>query len=246
MLSMSFAQSRLRQYLLIVLFVLSVAWISGEASQLLLRWRAQKLLANIASLQAGRSTWSDVQPIMKRWDKWSTPKGACIPESCTYQIDLIQTAPPFMVGNPNEGAKNYIPRLIDHVGIRSSAVRAGFTIDHGVVTVRWFGEQVTPPVRDWGISDGYIPYVSASSEQTSQFRERTGDQRLLHPNRMVQHRDSLVAVTFSSEEDPAEQTALMDFHFSCITRLRPCENEADLLPEAMRMWQEQVLSRASR
>ncbi len=105
---------------------------------------------------------------------------------------------------------------------------------------------MTPPVRDWGISDGYIPYVSASSAQTSQFRERAGNQQLLHPNRMAQHKDSLVAVTFSSDEDPAVQSALMDFHFACITRLSPCESEADLLPEAMRMWQEQVLSSASR
>jgi hypothetical protein len=246
MLSMSFAQSRLRRYVLIVLFVLSVAWISGEAAQLLLRWRAQKLLPNISSLRAGRSTWSDTQSIMQKWDQWSVPKGACTPEACTYQIDLIQTLPPFMVGNPNAGAKNYIPRVIDHIGLRSSAIRAGFTVDHGIVTVRWFGEQVTPPVRDWGISDGYIPYISASSEQTSQFLERAGDQRLLHPNRMVQHKDSLVAVTFSSDEDPAVQSALMDFQFSCITRLSPCESEADLLPEGMRMWQEQVLSRASR
>jgi hypothetical protein len=246
MLSMSSARSTVRQYLLALLFVLSVAWISGEAAQLLLRWRAQKLLADIASLHAGRSTWSDAQPMMQKWESCSVPKGPCTTESCTYQVDIIQTLPPFMVGDPAPGARNYIPRLMDHVGLRSAAARGGFTVDHGTIVFRWFGVQVTPPVSNWGISDGYIPYISASSAQTSQFRERAGDQRLLHPNRMVQHKDSYVAVTFSSDEDPAVQSALMDFHFSCITRLRPCESEADLLPEGMRMWQEQVLSRPSR
>jgi hypothetical protein len=239
-------RSRLRQFLLALFFVLSVAWISCEAAQLLLRWRAQKLHADIASLQAGRSTWSDAQPMMEKWKSLGAAKGPCTPAACTYQVDIIQTLPPFMVGNPAPGARNYIPRLTDHIGLRSAAARGGFTVEHGVVVFRWFGVQVTPPVSNWRDSGGYIPYVSASSAQTSQFRERAGDQRLLHPNRMVQHKDSYVAVTFSSGEDSTVQSALMDFQFSCITRFRPCETEADLLPEGMRMWQEQVLSLPSR
>jgi hypothetical protein len=63
---------------------------------------------------------------------------------------------------------------------------------------------------------------------------------------MAQNKASYIAVTFSPEEDAAEQSALMDFRFGCITRFSPCETEDQILPEALRMWQEQQLSRASR
>jgi hypothetical protein len=246
MLSMSFANTRTRQFLLTVLFIFGVAWISGEAAQLLLRWRGGKLLAEIRTLHAGRSTWSDVQPIMQQWNSWSVPKGACSAEACTYQIDLIQTLPPFLIGNPNGDTRNWAARITDHTGLRNSAVRAGFTIERGIVTTRWFGEQVTPPVRDWGVPEGYVPYLSVSSAESSQFHEHNGDQKLLHPNRLAQNKAFYIAVTFSPEEDAAEQSALMDFRFGCITRFSPCESEDQILPEAQRLWQEQQLSRASR
>lgn len=219
---------------------------SGEAAQLLLRWRGQKLLAEIRTLHAGRSTWADVQPIMREWDSWSAPKGACSEEACTYQIDVIQTLPPFLLGDPNGGAKNWIPRIVDHTGLRSAAVRAGFEIQRGVVATRWFGVQVTPPVRDWGVPDGYVPYLSVSSAESSQFHEHNVGQKLLHPNRLAQNKAAYIAVTFAPEEEPAEQSALMNFSFSCITRLTPCESEGQILPEALVIWQEQQLSRPSR
>jgi hypothetical protein len=246
MLSMSSTHPRTRQILLTVLFVLGVSWISGEAAQLLLRWRANKLLADIRTLHAGHSTWSDVQHIMQQWNRWSATNGACSEQSCTYQVDLIQTLPPSLIGNPNGSAKNWLARLTDHIGLRSSAVRAGFTVERGIVTTRWFGEQVTPPVRDWRVPADYVPYLSASSAEISQFHEHNAGQKLLHPNRLAQNKASYIAITFSPHEDPAEQSALMDFSFSCITRLSPCENEGEILPEALRMWQEQLLSRPSR
>lgn len=246
MLSMNHSQSRSRQITLALVFIFGFAWVAGEASQLLLRMRAQKLLADIGSLSAGRSTWSDAQPIMQKWQSSSVPKGTCTAEACTYRIELIQTLPPFLIGDPNPGARNWLPRLADHLGLRSSAARAGLNIEHGVVTTRWFGEQVTVPVRDWNPADNFVPYLTASSAETSEFGELTAGQKLLHPNRLVQHKATYVAVTFSPAEDPTEQAALMDFRFSCITRFRPCESEGDILPEALQMWQEQLLPRPSR
>src|ERR1017187_9153823 len=201
MLSMSFTHTRTRQFLLTVLFIFGVAWISGEAAQLLLRWRGGKLLTEIRTLHAGRSTWSDVQPIMQQWNSWSVPKGACSQDACTYQVDLIQTLPPFLIRNPNGGSKKWTARVTDHTGLRNSAVRAGFTIERGIVTTRWFGKQVTPPVRDWGVPDGYVPYLSVSSAESSQFHEHNQGQNLLHPNRLAQNKASYIAVTFSPEED---------------------------------------------
>jgi hypothetical protein len=246
MLSMHSLVQRLRQLLLALLLILCAAWISGEAFQWLLRWRAVRLLADIQTLQVNRSTWPDAQRIAEKWAQWGNPKPGCSAEACTVQFNLIQTLPPFLVGSPDAGARNVLPRIVDHAGLRSAAARAGFTVEHGIVTARWFGEQVTLPVREWGSPNGYIPYLSASSEQTSHFREIAGDSRLLHPNRMIQHKESYVQLTYSPSEDPAEQSALMGFRFSCLTQLRPCESVGDLLPEGQRMLLELKLTPPSR
>jgi hypothetical protein len=101
-------------------------------------------------------------------------------------------------------------------------------------------------VRDWSALDTYVPYLSVSSAETSHFREMTAGQKLLHPKRLVQNKEFYIAVTFSPDEDPAEQSALMDFRFDCITRFRPCESQADILPEALRLLQERQLSGPTR
>jgi hypothetical protein len=236
MLSMRSFLQRCRQLLFAVLFVLAVAWVFGFGAQWLLRWRAEKLLADIRALQVNRGTWSDAQQLTQKWSQWATPKAGCTSDNCTVQISLIQALPPILVAEP--GARNRLPRLADHIGLRSAAARAGFTVEHGVVTTKYFGEQTTLPARDVGSSEGYTPYLSVSSAETVHFREIAGDSKLAHPNRMAQHLKSYLQVSFSPDEDPAEQSALMDFRFSCLTRLRPCETEGDILPEGARMIQQ--------
>ena len=237
---------RIRKLLLILLILASAAWVAAEFAQHLLRTHAEHLLADIRTLNVNRSTWSDVQPIMIKWSSSSVPKGSCNSEACTYQIDLVQTLPIEFVGSPDPGARNWLARLMDHIGLRSTAARAGFTIDHGIVTTKWFGEQVTLPVRDWIAPDGYIPYLSVASTETAQFSERVKSHPLLYPNRFALHVKTYIDIAFSPAEDPAEQNALMDFNLACITRFRPCETEGEILPEAQRLWQQQVFSAPSR
>jgi hypothetical protein len=236
MLSMHSLLQRSRQLLLALLFILCIAWVFGEGAQWLLRWRAEKLLADIRALQINRSTSSDAQQLMHNWAQWATPKPGCNPDDCTVQISLIQTLPPILVAS--SGTHNWLPRLTDSIGLRSVAARAGLTVEHGVVTSKYFGEQTTLPVRDLASTDGFIPYLSVSSAETSHFREIVGDSKLAHPNRMAQHLKGYLQVSFSPDEDPSEQSALMNFQFSCITRFRPCESEAEILPEGARMLQE--------
>ncbi len=237
---------RLRKYLLIFLLFSCLAWIVGEAAQRILRNRATRLLADIQALTVNRSTWSDVQPIMARWGSWNVSKGPCASDACTYQIDLMQTLPVELIGSPQPGARNWVPRLIDCIGLRSVAVRAGFTIDHGILVTKWFGEQVTLPVRNWDHPDGYVPYLSVASTETIRFSERAKGNKLLHPNRMVQRAGTYIDVAFSPDEESSEQTALMSFRLSCITRFRPCTSEGEILPEALHMWHERELTLPSR
>jgi hypothetical protein len=237
---------RLRKLVLILLILFCSGWVSGEIEQHVLRSHAEHLLADIRALNVDRSTWADVQPVMTRWSSSSVPKGSCTPLACTYEIDLVQTLPIEFVGSPDPGAKNLLARLMDHIGLRSTAARAGFTIDHGVVITKWFGEQVTLPVRDWIATDGYIPYLSVASTETTQFSDRVKGHPLLYPNRLAIHVKTYLDIAFSPAEDASERTLLMDFNFSCITRFQPCESEGAILPEGQRLWQQQAFSTPSR
>jgi hypothetical protein len=243
---MNFLLQRLRRLIVVLLIVSCTGWIAGEILQHLLRSRAEHLLADVRALSVSRTTWSDVQPVMSRWNRYGTAKGSCTADACTYQIDLVQTLPVEFVGSPDPGAKNWLARLMDHIGLRSTAARAGFTIDRGIVITKWFGEQVTLPVRDWVAPDGYIPYLSVASTETTHFSDHGKGHTLLYPNRLALRVKTYIDITFSPTEEPFERAALMDFNLACITRFRPCESEGDILPEGQRLWQQQAFSAPSR
>ncbi len=230
---------RLRQIVSIVLVLLAAVWVTGEASQWLLRRHAEKLLAEIRALEVGRSGWQDAQQMIGKWGRSGAPTGACTAEKCTYRIDLLQTLPQMLEGYPGGGAANWLPRALGRLGLRSAAVRAGFTVENGIVTEKWFGEQVTLPVRDWGRSGNYVPFLSASSRATAKFHDRTRDPDQAFPNRLVRAYPYGLSATFSPEEDASEQALLMDFRFSCITQRTPCVDASAILPEASRTLQQE-------
>lgn len=227
-----------RRSLLALVGGLFIAWLLAEGAQWLLRWRAERLLADIQALPMGGS-WSDSQRLMRTWSRWSRPYGDCAAEECNYRIDMTHLLPRPLAGYPDEGVKNWLPRAVNRLGLREGRVLAGFSVEHGLVTRRWFAEEVALPVRTWHEPSGsYMPELAVSSEECFKFLP-SEHPSLRHPYRSV--RDWMVGlrVSFTPEEDPYERTALMDFRLSCITRFHPCMSESDLLPEGWRILQEQ-------
>ncbi len=229
----------LRQTLSIVLVLLAAVWVTGETSQWLLRRHAEKLLADVRALEVNHSGWSDAQQTMSEWGRSGAPTGNCTAEKCTYRIDLLQTLPQILQGYPGGGAANWLPRALGHLGLRGAAVRAGFTVENGVVKEKWFGEQVTLPVRDWSRSDNYVPFLSVSSRASAKFHDRVRDPDQTFPNRLARAYPYGLNASFSPDEEAAEQALLMDFRFSCITQLAPCEDVSSILPEAWRTLQQE-------
>ncbi len=224
----------LRRALLVILLALFAAWATEEATQQFLRWRAQRLLTGIRSLDVNHRGWPGVQSLIATWNRWGSHTPAeCDATLCNYRIDLVATLPSFLAGTPGSGS-NWLARLAGNHGLRSAAARGGFTIENGVVISKWFGEQVTLPVSDWGSAQSYIPYLSALSDEDAKFREHTRDAALPHPNRFARAPHGLLLVSFSPNEDPTEKSALMDFQLACITRLRPCTQFAEILPAGAR------------
>jgi hypothetical protein len=228
-----------RQSFLYLLALLAFAWVSGEGFQWLLRWRAERLLSDVRSLTVNRSGWTDAQQMMKKWGQWSVPTASCTAESCTYQINLIQSLLPVLGGTPEKGAINWLPKMVGHLGLRSAAARAGFTVQRGVVTEKWFGEQVTVPVQDWDLSVGFVPYLSVSSHASAKFHDHLRDPDQVFANRLVRIYPHGMNASFAPDEDPSEQSLLLDYRFDCITQIRPCRDVAEILPEGWRTFQEE-------
>jgi hypothetical protein len=226
-----------RQVFLFLLVLFAVAWLSGEGFQWLLRWRAERLLTDMRSLEVNRSGWTDAQPIMKRWGPWSVPTASCTAQSCNYQINLIQSLLPMLGGTPGKGIKNWVPILLGHLGLRSAAARAGFIVQKGVITERWFGVQVTLPVQDWDPTASYVPYLSVSSHESAKFHDHPRDPDQVFADRLVRIYPHGMNASFAIDEDPSEKILLMDFRFNCITQIRPCREVAEVLPEGWRTLQ---------
>jgi hypothetical protein len=227
------------------LLLLVVAWVAGEGAQWLQLNRAKRLLAEVRSIDVNHSQWADAQGLMQRWDRWGSAAGACTSDYCKFNINVEQTLPRMLIGNPSNTVGNWLPRLADRVGLRSSAVRAGIVVEHGVITTKWFGEQVTMPISEWEHTVGYIPYVSVLSGESSEFHVSPTDRdhsQPRHLNRMVQPINNYLVVSYTPEEDPAEKQVLMDFQLACITQITPCRSEREILPEAWRMQQENLRS----
>ena len=246
---MSAATKFLRQIFVTALVLLAAVWASGEGAQWLLRWRAQDLLADVRSLDVNRSGWPDAQRLMTKWGAYAAADtGPCTLDACTYRIDLLQVLPQSLIGYPDPRVKNWLTRLVDCVGLRSVAARGGFTVEHGVVTSKWFAEQVAVPVRDWNSRGGaYVPDLAVSSGEFLGFAGPT-EKSPPHPYRRVHNFHGAYGITaqFLPQEDGAEQAALMDFRFSCITQFTPCQDEGEILPEAWRNLQEQEHSPGTR
>lgn len=225
-----------------IFLILFVGWLAMMARQWLFRMRAEALLADIKSLNLNRSSWSDAQKLMTRWGRWGGWCGNCNEEDCSYSVriyhlPLVYPAFVFEEG-PHLGA-----RILEVSGLRSAAVTAGFHVVHGVVTDKGFGMSVALPVSKWITPEGgfwltdktgssYWPSLDVASFEGVNLRDATPYAIAKHPNRGFIQRRTVLEASFTPEEAPAEQAALTDFHFDCITRWVACSSREELLPSA--------------
>jgi hypothetical protein len=223
------------------------AWAIAYAGQWLLRWRAERLLGEIRSLQVNRSTLAEVKPLIAKWSKTQEVSTDCTAEDCQYGVTLTDVLPAPLRGYPDDGVKNYLPRLMDHIGLRSASAVGGIRVRNGVVTERTFIENVSLPVSVWFERGGaFVPDLLVWSSEISSFRGY--DFTPLYPHRVARNLKGPygVKITFVPEEQADVQKALMDFRLHCITRFSPCLEESEILPESSKLLEEtRALRRAA-
>jgi hypothetical protein len=56
----------------VVLSLVLVAFLAVQIQQRMMRWHAERLLADMHQIRLYQSTWADAQRLMYRWGAWAT------------------------------------------------------------------------------------------------------------------------------------------------------------------------------
>jgi hypothetical protein len=232
-----------RRTLLAVLFLFGAAWLWAQGTQWLLRLRAEKLLTDIRSLKVNRSSWADAQKLMSKWGRSREYRGVCTAQHCQYGIHFELGLPRFLIGYPDKGVRNWLPRLVTRLGLRGwAAVGAGFTVENGLVTETDFFEGVMLPVQTWFSPPFFESDLNVSSGEINKGPWYDLEYFPQHSNRTARMNKFGLHVYFLPEENPSEKESLMNFRFNCITQLNPCLREDEILPEGWHLLQEEQAS----
>jgi hypothetical protein len=219
------------------LCLLIAGWVFAEISQWRLRWQAEQLLADLKTINVGHSS-VEAESVLRKWANRGVLATECGDNGtrCYLNLSIRHTLPEFLRASPDDKAKDWLPKVLDCVGLRDSVVGAGVNVEHGVIVQRWYAEEVELPVRDWYLREGaYVPSLTVSAGEKDQFRVTYDLEHInsSHPFRNARRYKGPygIMVSFTTQETESERDRLMDFRFSCITQFFPCNNEREILPE---------------
>lgn len=219
------------------LIVLTFAVI--QAQQWLLRWRAERLLADMRELQSKEGTWQDAQKIMIRWRLWGLGESFCAPQECFFYVRMSDLVDSLIRGDQYGPPR--LPYLIwpsQLLGEKFTFVEASLRVKDGMLEesrfrMNFFGQDEgmaravpTPDVLD---------YESERWQHPDYYAER-------HPGCKGCILFETGFTPFAGREKIHELT---DFNFSCITRWSPCTTEADVMPSAWKLYQDELPRKAA-
>jgi hypothetical protein len=134
-----------------------------QMQQRILRWRAERLLADIREIQMGKSTWADAQRLMTRWGAWGAYEGSCTAKRCDYQIameDAFRAMPIYFVphGELWKEARlccRWLRRPYYLLGGRFAVVDARLEVKDGIIWTKSFEMEIstTSHIPFWNEDD---------------------------------------------------------------------------------------------
>jgi hypothetical protein len=223
-----------------------------QIQQRILRWRAERLLADMRELQSHKSNWADAQKIMTRWGAWGSYESSCTQVECRYHIYLQDSVSSFL---RKHWEQIPFPRMLDYplalIGEKGASASANFRIERGIVAESRYDLRVLVIFGNSRDSTGGYDLIGIESQSANGFGPNFITDRLLHPEYWIGVTGGcLGCIKFMTEFTPLagreKISQLTDFNFSCITRWFSCTKEADIMPSAWKQYQEELTSRQAR
>ena len=213
--------------------------------QCLLRWRAERLLSDIRSLQLGKSTWADAQKIMTRWGAWGFYEGLCTEKRCAYQIAFRDISRTFSVMSEPDGSLHTEPQ--EHnawalkayriLGGQSALIAARVEVINGVIWGK--GYELYLNIPD-GSYTNEREYVLATHAETVWKRKDLHDSYKANPTDYRIGRGEpcsgceIIEALYTPYADPKFISDVMNFNLDCLTRFILCRHPEQIAPG---MWQ---------
>ena len=215
-----------------------------QIQQHILRWRAERLLADIREIQMGKSTWADAQRLMTHWGAWGGWQGDCTAKRCDYQIvmeDAFRTMPiNFMPrGELWKEARmccQWLRRPYYLLGGRFAMVGARIEVKDGIVWTKSFYVNITTfPHTLPGDEDVYALGGAAGGITNNKYSELSSRQEYAIEWPNICSGCKMMRVEYSPFADPRIVNSLLDFNLGCLTIFRVCREPAEMMPTAWRM-----------
>jgi len=196
-----------------------------------LRYRAESLLADMETITLRQTTFRDVQPMFLKWRRWTRFDGPCSQVRCKFDISLDDINSPlysFLYEHDTWFD------LAAHLGERPAEIRAEVTVLNGIV----WSEGIAFGIENRTWSDGrpYIEMTSGEAISVSKSDPRMTWQWHLHPDYAIWWPGNLqnqVRLQFTPFANFADIHRLMSLNFSCLTRIVPCRDKKEIMPEAL-------------
>jgi hypothetical protein len=225
------------------LCLLALLWLWAQAGQRAYRHKAEQLLADVRKIYPGMPQ-AEAEAILAPWKAGGDFQHSCdvASDSCDVTVTLPAPLPEWLwlKGEPGalDTAKLWLAHAVVYVGLRQAYTRGGFSFQYRTVHEVWFIFGVLTPLDQW-LLKGEHAVLGAATERM-ELSDSTLDPEGVTSNpsvrvRSLSPRDLGLTVVFSPSVSPDERARLMDFQLDCLTRLIPCRDEREILPEAARL-----------
>jgi hypothetical protein len=240
-----------------VLVILAAAAGFVQIQQHILRWRAERLLADIRAIQMGKSTWADAQRLMTQWGAWGEYQGDCTERSCEYVISIDDFSHAYhhfpVLWGGQSGLDSRLPHWLIRpyawAGGRFVVLEARFSVVRGFIRSKEFGvlaalyptgynpERVPAPFPDAAIlvatTCAPVVFHWSSFSLTKPNSVEGQEMSLLLEDDLQGHLARAQYTPFTDEETVR---SLFDFNLGCIARWKDCRTAAELMPGAESVW----------
>jgi len=236
----------------IVLSLVLIAFLAVQTQQRILRWHAERLMADMYEIRLYQSTWADAQRLMNRWGAWGHYDGSCTATSCKYEISIVNSS----FYEPRVKRYAWLDWLFQHdyldlyewLGGRRGEVFVSFSVNNGIIRKKNVSVGYTVPRKKIGVENEFELTLIVNVIGLQQHDETMGEFGILNSDGELSHYPYYKAMSrggitngemryvyYNDHTPPDIIKQLTSFDFSCFTRFTPCTEFGQLLP-AVKAW----------